>query len=158
MPVGYPDAWRTANGILRTIMLFEAAEQMAALQDRERARLSRELNAALDEGRAIARADYTAALGRRDQAIRSFTDWCAGFDAVLSPAAPAAAPEGLDTTGDPSCCTLWSLLGFPAITIPVGLVAGMPIGMQLAAAAGADDRLLSVAAWCESRLPFRGLT
>jgi len=158
VPVGYPDAWRTANGILRTIMLFEAAEQMAALQDRERARLSRELNAALDEGRAIARADYTAAFGRRDQAIRSFTDWCTGFDAVLSPAAPAAAPKGLDTTGDPSCCTLWSLLGFPAITIPVGLVAGMPIGMQLAAAAGADDRLLSVAAWCESRLPFRGLT
>jgi Asp-tRNA(Asn)/Glu-tRNA(Gln) amidotransferase A subunit family amidase len=29
--------------------------------------------------------------------------------------------------------------------------------MQLAAAAGSDDRLLAVAAWCEARLPFKGL-
>jgi Asp-tRNA(Asn)/Glu-tRNA(Gln) amidotransferase A subunit family amidase len=29
--------------------------------------------------------------------------------------------------------------------------------MQLAAPAGEDDRLLAVAAWCEARLPFRGL-
>lgn len=157
VPVGYPEDWRAANGILRTIMLFEAAQQMAALQERERARLSDELNAALDEGRAIARADYDAALRGRDAAIVAFTDWGAGFDAILSPAAPAAAPARLDATGDPSCCTLWSLLGFPAITIPVGLVAGMPIGLQLAAVAGADDRLLAVASWCEARLPFRGL-
>ena len=157
MAVGYPDDWRAANVILRTIMLFEAAGEMTALQDRERARLSPKLNAALDEGRAISRADYAAAILQRDQAIAAFARWCDGFDAILSPAAPAAAPRDLDTTGDPSCCTLWSLLGFPAITIPVGLVGGMPIGMQLSAAAGADDRLLAVAAWCESRLPFRGL-
>jgi Asp-tRNA(Asn)/Glu-tRNA(Gln) amidotransferase A subunit family amidase len=157
VPVKIPEDWQTANAILRTIMLFEAAVEMAALQDRERARLSENLNAALDEGRAILRADYDAAMIRRSQAIVSFTGWCEGFDAILSPAAPAAAPAGLDSTGDPSCCTLWSLLGFPAITIPVGLVAGMPIGMQLSAAAGADDRLLAVASWCEARLPFRGL-
>ena len=157
VPVRIPDEWQAANGVLRTIMLFEAAQEMAALQERERARLSSELNAALDEGRAIARADYASALVRRDQAIASFADWCAGFDAIVSPAAPGAAPAGLDTTGDPACCTLWSLLGFPAITIPAGLVAGMPIGLQLSALPGADDRLLAVAAWCEARLPFRGL-
>jgi Asp-tRNA(Asn)/Glu-tRNA(Gln) amidotransferase A subunit family amidase len=29
--------------------------------------------------------------------------------------------------------------------------------MQLATPAGTDDRLLAIAAWCEARLPFKGL-
>ena len=62
---------------------------------------------------------------------------------------------GLATTGDPSCCTLWSLLGFPALTLPVGLAQRMPVGLQLAAPAGCDDSLLAVAAWCGARLSFR---
>ena len=33
----------------------------------------------------------------------------------------------------------------------------MPLGMQLAAVDGDDDRLLGVARWCEARLPFQGL-
>jgi Asp-tRNA(Asn)/Glu-tRNA(Gln) amidotransferase A subunit family amidase len=151
--VRFPAEWHDANVVLRTIMLFEAAEEMAALQERERARMSPKLNAALDEGRAIARVDYETAFARRTQAIGAFTEWAAEFDAILSPAAPGAAPAGLDTTGDPSCCTLWSLLGFPAITIPAGLAGGLPVGLQLAAPCGKDDALLAAAAWCEARLP-----
>jgi Asp-tRNA(Asn)/Glu-tRNA(Gln) amidotransferase A subunit family amidase len=33
----------------------------------------------------------------------------------------------------------------------------MPIGVQLVAPAHDDARLLAVAAWCESHLPFAGL-
>jgi Asp-tRNA(Asn)/Glu-tRNA(Gln) amidotransferase A subunit family amidase len=33
----------------------------------------------------------------------------------------------------------------------------MPLGLQLASVAGADDALVAVATWCEQRLPFRGL-
>jgi len=76
---------------------------------------------------------------------------------VLSPAAPGAAPRGLSTTGDPSCCTLWSLLGFPAISMPAGFVRRMPVGLQMAAPRNCDDRLLAVAAWCGARLTFQGL-
>ena len=89
----------------------------------------------------------------REAAIAFFTEWLAGFDAIIAPPAPGPAPEGLDSTGDPSCCTLWSLTGFPALTMPIGLAGnGLPLGMQLAAPAGDDDRLLAVAAWCEARL------
>ena len=156
--VGFPAPWRKANLAHRTIMLFEAATHLAALQDRERPRLSPKLNAALDEGRAIARADYVAAMAQRDAAIAYFTDWLADYDAVIAPPAPGPAPEGLGSTGDPSCCTLWSLTGFPALVLPIGLAAnGLPLGMQLATPAATDDRLLAVAAWCESHLPFKGL-
>ena len=155
--VRFPSDWHDANVVLRTIMLFEAAAEMGALQERERARMSPKLNAALDEGRAIARVDYETAFGRRTQAIAAFTEWAAELDAILSPAAPGAAPASLDTTGDPACCTLWSLLGFPAITIPAGHAVGMPVGLQLAAPCGKDDALLATAKWCEARLPFAGL-
>ena len=156
--VGFPALWREAHRVHRTIMLFEAATHLAALQDRERARLSPKLNAALDEGRRITRADYKAAMARREAAVASFTTWFDGYDAIIAPPAPGPAPEGLGSTGDPSCCTLWSLVGFPALALPIGLSGnGMPLGMQLATPAGYDDRLLSVATWCEACLPWNGL-
>ncbi len=156
--VDIPEDSRAADRVLRTIMMFEAASNLGALQTRERARLSRELNDALDEGRAIPRADYEEALRRRVACIKTCAEWIAPFDAILSPPAAGPAPEGTNSTGDPSCCTLFSLTGFPALTIPVGRARnGLPLGMQIAAPAGADDSLVAVAAWCEARLPFAGL-
>jgi Asp-tRNA(Asn)/Glu-tRNA(Gln) amidotransferase A subunit family amidase len=139
-------------------MLYEGAKYLGATQDRDRGRMSPKLNAALDEGRGIARVDYEAALSKRQTAIAFFRRWLSEFDAILTPPAPGPAPAGLDSTGDPSCCTLWSLTGFPALTLPIGLAPnGLPLGMQLAAPAGEDDRLLSVAAWCEPHFGFEGL-
>jgi Asp-tRNA(Asn)/Glu-tRNA(Gln) amidotransferase A subunit family amidase len=155
--VELPAAWHGARDILRTIMLYEAARNLGELQSRERARLTPALNAALDEGATIGARAYESAREQRERAIAFFTQWLDGFDAVLAPSAPGPAPRGLATTGDPSCCTLWSLLGFPAVNLPVGQVQRMPIGMQLAAPQHCDDRLLAVAAWCGARLPFRGL-
>ncbi|MEP7181192.1 MAG: amidase [Betaproteobacteria bacterium] len=156
--VDFPADWRDVHLVHRTIMLYEAARNRGQLQDRERGRLSAKLNAALDEGRAIAAADYDAALAARQRAIAAFTRLLDGFDAILAPSAPSAAPADLTATGDPACCTLWSLVGFPAINLPVGLNADkLPIGLQIASPLGTDDRLLSVAAWAEARLPFTGL-
>ncbi|HET7096127.1 MAG TPA: amidase [Casimicrobiaceae bacterium] len=158
LTVEFPPPWREANLVHRTIMLFEAARNLGELQARERARMSPSVNAALDEGRGISADDYKVAMVLRDAAIVSFNEWLDGFDAAISQPAPGPAPEGLGSTGDPSCCTLWSLTGYPAITLPIGLADnGMPLGMQLATVAGADDKLLAVAAWCEARLPFKGL-
>ena len=157
VPVAVPAAWHESIAIFRTIMLFEAARNMGELQAHERAWLTPAVNAALDEGRTISVGAYDAALAARAKAIEFFTRWLEGFDAVLSPAAPGAAPRGLATTGDPSCCTLWSLLGFPAISLPAGFLQQMPVGLQLAAPQDCDDRLLATAAWCGARLTFRGL-
>jgi Asp-tRNA(Asn)/Glu-tRNA(Gln) amidotransferase A subunit family amidase len=157
VPVAIEAPWQQANRIHRTIMLFEASRLLGDLQQRERARLTPAINAALDEGRAIGDDRYREALDARARAIAFFADWLDGFDAVLAPAAPGPAPKGLATTGDPSCCTLWSLVGFPALSLPAGMAGRLPMGLQLAAPQGHDDRLLSVAAWCEARLPFRAL-
>jgi len=153
--VALPPAWHDATQVLRTIMLAEAARHLAPLRARSAPQLSATLLAALDEGAAIGAARYDAALARRAHMIGELPSLLGGADAIVSPAAPAAAPRGLDTTGDPSCCTLWSLLGAPAIALPIALDAhGLPLGLQLAGRPGDDARLLGLAAWCEAQLPF----
>jgi Asp-tRNA(Asn)/Glu-tRNA(Gln) amidotransferase A subunit family amidase len=157
-PVALPDQCRQAQIVHRCIMLHEAVQELGSLQMRERQRMSMKLNAALDEGRTISAAAYTQALVQRTEAITTASAWLAQYDAILSPSTPGAAPADLTQTGDPSCCTLWSLLGFPAIGVPVGLAPnGLPLGLQLAATQSRDGALLAVAQWCEARLSFRGL-
>jgi Asp-tRNA(Asn)/Glu-tRNA(Gln) amidotransferase A subunit family amidase len=137
----------------RSIMFFEAARDNAARQQQHRAQFSATLNAGLDDGRKIAPGEYTQALLRRAVIAEQALDWFEDCDVIASPSAPGVAPEGLETTGDPSWCTLWSLTGFPAISLPAGRsAAGLPYGLQLAAPSGADDGLLSAALWCEQVL------
>ena len=147
-----PAVFDDAHLVHRTIMLHEGAKQHRERQAAHRALLSEPLNDSLDEGRRISSATYGEMLGRRAALIEAahVFDDC---DAILSPPAPNHAPRRLDTTGDPSFCTLWSLLGFPAVTVPSGLAAaGVPYGMQLAANAGADRELLVAAQWVEGVL------
>ncbi|MBI4290453.1 MAG: amidase [Betaproteobacteria bacterium] len=151
-----PAAMGNAHIVLRTIMLCEAAREHAARQARYRDKMSATLNAAIDEGSGIAEKDYRAALADRGTTVAMARDLFADCDAIASLPAPGAAPRRLDITGDPSFCTLWSLAGFPAITLPSGLANdGLPFGLQLAAPAGEDNRLLRVARWCEAVIGFR---
>ncbi|HXU52787.1 MAG TPA: amidase [Casimicrobiaceae bacterium] len=155
VPVALPDALADAPAVHRALMLNEGARNLAHL---DRHRLSPTLARALDEGAAIDAREWQRASASREAMRAVALDWVSQFDAVASPPAPGTAPARLDTTGDPSCCTLWSLLGYPAIALPIGLASNrLPLGMQLASTAGNDDALLSVAAWIEARLPFRGL-
>ena len=67
----------------------------------------------------------------------------AGIDLWVCPPAPGPAPEGLDSTGDPAMNLPWTHAGLPAITLPAGRVAGLPVGLQGVARATADERLLA---------------
>ena len=74
---------------------------------------------------------------------------------VATPAAPGPAPEGLASTGDPRLNTPWTALGVPAISVPMPAGGGLPLGLQLVAAAGADSAdsaLLAIAAEVETSL------
>jgi len=144
-----------AKRVHRTIMFYEGARQHSARQAEHRASLSPELNAAIDEGLAISDGDYSRALEAAGEIRKRASDLFGRCDVVASLPAPGTAPAGLGSTGDPSFCTLWSLTGFPSITIPTGLsAAGLPFGLQLAARAGAEDRLLGAAQWCEGAVAF----
>jgi Asp-tRNA(Asn)/Glu-tRNA(Gln) amidotransferase A subunit family amidase len=75
------------------------------------------------------------------------------YDAILTPAAPGAAPKGLASTGDPSFCTLWTYCGMPAISLPLLESAnGLPIGAQLVGPRYGDARLLRTARWLAEKV------
>jgi len=150
-----PEEFEEAKGVHRTIMYYEGAREHAPRQAAHRRVFSAVLNAAIDEGLAMSHDEYRAALAKRAALTELALDLFADCDAVASLPAPGAAPARLDMTGDPSFCTLWTLLGFPAITIPTGLSdAGLPYGIQLAGPAHEDVRLLRVARWCEAAVAF----
>ncbi len=82
----------------------------------------------------------------------------ASYDAILTPATPAAAPAGIASTGDPSFNLPWTLSGHPVIALPCALApSGLPMSIQLTGAALEEGRLLSVARWCEEVLSFEAL-
>jgi Asp-tRNA(Asn)/Glu-tRNA(Gln) amidotransferase A subunit family amidase len=137
-------------------LIMEA--EMAASLDREwehgRDRLSERLRAQLARGREARALDYQRALAGRPALAEGLAElFEMRYDAILTPAAPGSAPAGLDSTGDPSFCTLWTLYGMPAITLPLLQgQSGLPIGVQLVGPRDGDARLLRTARWLATRV------
>ncbi|HKZ55824.1 MAG TPA: amidase [Anaerolineales bacterium] len=76
-----------------------------------------------------------------------------GLDLWISPAAPGAAPHGLDSTGDPIMNLPWTHSGLPTIGLPCGFNrAGLPFGLQLTGRWRADEALLAWAVDLERAL------
>ena len=78
-----------------------------------------------------------------------------GVDVLLTPSSPTPAPKGLGSTGDYIFNAPWSFSGMPVIGLPSGIAGdGLPLAIQLVGSLFAEDRLLSVARWCEALLDF----
>lgn len=64
---------------------------------------------------------------------------------ILVPAATGEAPLGLSYTGDSRMNTPWTALGTPAMSVPMPVGNGLPLGLQLTAAPGRDAQVLRAA-------------
>ena len=153
-----PTSFNEAHKIHRIIMLYEAVVASRQIRAHYRDKISDFLNKALDEGERISTAEYERALRKREALQRDFSRFLDDYDAVVTPPAAGEAPASLAATGDPNFCTIWTLLGVPAITIPTGLGShGMPLGLQIIGNQGESNHLLATTMWCERQLPFRSL-
>lgn len=92
---------------------------------------------------------YLRALQVRTLFTREFKELFEGFDAYVTPA--NGAPAGVSIPGETSLnfYRAFNLNGFPALAIPAGFSsdpAGLPIGLQIAAAPWEEDTLYAVGA------------
>ena len=103
--------------------------------------------------------DYHQSLTQKEAAISYFQNFFGEFDAIIAPSTLGEAPllsEG--NTGNPVCSTIWSLCGFPCLTIPA-LVSqnNMPIGVQLIGQPECDDKLLGIGGCLIEKLNNHGV-
>ena len=144
--VDLPEDYGAAWGALRAIMAADMAFNLGAIVDKG-GEVSVQFRDLMAEGRAVTAGQYLAAM--RD--ARRYAEGLAAIfeqlsDAIITLSARGVAPQGLDATGDPVFCTLWSLVGFPSLNLPLLANAdGLPIGVQLVGAPGMDERLLRTA-------------
>jgi Asp-tRNA(Asn)/Glu-tRNA(Gln) amidotransferase A subunit family amidase len=85
-------------------------------------------------------------LAQRDKVRALHAELAADCDACVSLAAPGAAPMGLESTGDPNCTVHVSLLGIPAISLPVLKDEGLPLGLQVTGFINGDAETFAAAA------------
>ncbi len=147
-----PQAFENAERERRRINFAEMARHYYRYGRDGADQLGPETLDALAEGNGIPARDYLAALDWRpvlNAGLAEIFDRC---DAILCPAAPGPAPEGLASTGNSIFNGLWTFCGTPAVTVPL-LTAGngLPMGVQLVGPIGHDARLLRTAHWLWTR-------
>jgi Asp-tRNA(Asn)/Glu-tRNA(Gln) amidotransferase A subunit family amidase len=138
----------------RTIMETDMASNLEPLWLAGKEKLSERLRGLMERGRETRVIDYQRTLRRIAPTVESFGElFRERYDAILTPPALGTAPKGLGATGDPAFCVLWTLLGMPAITLPLMQGAnGLPLGVQLVGRKGYDARLLRTARWLEKKV------
>jgi len=144
-PVDLPPEFDRAIGFHRTIMLSEMASAYARYYGQGKDRLSIEMREAIEAGRGMLAVDYVEALRGRENLYERFLSILEPYDAIVSLPATGPAPRGLETTGNPVFCTIWTLLGVPALNLPLLKVNGLPLGVQLAGRRFGEEGLFRVA-------------
>jgi Asp-tRNA(Asn)/Glu-tRNA(Gln) amidotransferase A subunit family amidase len=100
--------------------------------------------------------EYGRALEQVPVLRRALDGILARYDAILTPATTGEAPAGLTSTGSPLFCTIWTLTGVPAVTLPLlHGPHGLPLGVQLVGRKHDDARLLRTARWLAEPSPSR---
>jgi Asp-tRNA(Asn)/Glu-tRNA(Gln) amidotransferase A subunit family amidase len=148
--VDLPSMFDDAIALHRTIWTAELAFQLADRFARGAGQMSPQLRELIEHGSSVTAPAYQSALARREGYIRALEAVLHEYDAILTPSAPGEAPLGLGATGSPAFCSLWSLTGLPAVSLPLLTgPAGLPLGCQLVAGPEDDARLLRLARWLE---------
>lgn len=137
-----------------SIMSAESYAELRDIVENPDCRIAPEIVNRILRGKQISSADYLDLLKDKHRMTVVFEDQFYGFDALIAPATPFAAPrlEEIDEGQTPLSTfgRFVNMLDMCAISIPIGLTArSLPIGLQIAAPKGHDASVLRVAAAIE---------
>lgn len=148
---------RALQSALGAIQRAEAYEVHAERVESEPGKFDPEVLERLRASRPVQGWEYVRALKERARLQAEFARLFQQVDVLALPAVAITAPalQQRSVAGPGSAgvretllglTNPWNVLGLPAISLPAGWVNGMPVGLQLVAAAGADEALLALAA------------
>ena len=135
-----------------SIQIYEGARFHEARLKEFGDRLDQPLADLIRDGLKISVERYNEIMRFVADSRRRFAEIFKSTPVILTPAAPGPAPLGLSTTGDPRMNAPWTAMGNPALSIPMPLASGLPLGLQLTADLGQDSRVLQAALLLHQRL------
>ena len=137
----------------RILMTTEGADAHRDWFDGRADDYSPNVRGVIEDGLKASAVDYLRAKEVQATFSREMGEAMRPFDVVMTPSTPTAAPRDLSTTGDPMFQSPFTFGGFPTISLPSGFDGNsMPLGVQLGTPHWEEERLLSVASWCEGVL------
>jgi aspartyl-tRNA(Asn)/glutamyl-tRNA(Gln) amidotransferase subunit A len=114
---------------------------------------------ALQLGQKVTAQEYLAARQTRREVRNELDALLKDYDVMLLPTSPVVAPlrGQVDVQVEGGTMSVreavlgqtlpFSMCGLPAISVPFGLLKGMPVGLQIVGARGRDTQLLAFAEW-----------
>jgi len=151
-----PNNFERIDEFHRRIMAVEAAEYHQARYSEHRDAYGPNLRGMIEEGFSISAVQYAEALREQIAFRQTLAGMNREFDALLAPATPTLPPD-TSTTGDATYNAPITFLGLPEVSLPCGVVDGLPVALQLIGRPSEDQRLLDIAEWCERILDFRAV-
>jgi Asp-tRNA(Asn)/Glu-tRNA(Gln) amidotransferase A subunit family amidase len=135
------------------IMNYESARALAWEFEQHPGDISDNLRARIEAGLRESREGYDAVQALARQCRRQFGERMRDCDFLVTPSAPGVAPPTLASTGSSLFNRVWTLLGVPCVTLPVGAdPRGLPLAVQLIGPYEGDMGLLAWAHWAANAL------
>jgi Asp-tRNA(Asn)/Glu-tRNA(Gln) amidotransferase A subunit family amidase len=131
---------------------WEARWFLRTMRDRDASKLSRILMDRAEKYEDMTLSEHRADLKERARIRAAYAELAATCDACITLAAPGGAPKGLASTGNPEFAVPSSLLGVPALSLPLFQIDGMPLGLQVIGYFDRDADAFAIAAWLQSSL------
>lgn len=135
------------------INTWEMRWPLNTYRNRDAAKISPLLLDRLREAETMTVTDYRALLADRDKAGEQWLDLADVFDGAITLAAPGVAPIGLQSSGNPVFAVASSYLRSPAVSLPLLMVGGLPVGLQILGFRDRDADLIGIARWISQSLP-----
>ena len=129
------------------INCWEGRWPLNTYADLDASKLSGPARERLKAAEAMTQKQYSELIERRAAVRAAYEKVASRYDAFVTLGACGAAPIGLGTTGNTAMNVTASLLGGPALTLPLLADEGLPLGLQLLGGMNRDAALFEVAAW-----------
>ncbi|MDB5508220.1 MAG: hypothetical protein JWL93_689 [Hyphomicrobiales bacterium] len=132
--------------LTRRINAWESRWPLNTYVDRDASKLSQGMIDRLREAEAMNVEDYRRDIARRDEIRAIHARITEVADACITLSAPDAAPVGIEATGNPVFAVPSSLLGVPALSLPLLRVGQLPLGVQVMGYRDEDAALFALSA------------